>query len=90
MEGISSLLALDPFQEIDLMESYVSVEEHQRYLSADCEYAECFFAGNHLGEEKGEGTIDDIYYIELVKEGDQDEDGNAFEIFDNKNRKDDM
>ena len=45
MEGISSLPALDQFQEIDPMESYVSVEEHQRYLSADREYAECFSAG---------------------------------------------
>ena len=31
-----------------------------------------------------------MYYIEPVKEGDQDQDGNAFEIFDDKNREDDV
>ena len=56
------------------MESYVNFVEHQQYLSADREYAECFFAGNRLEEEKGEGTFIDIYYIESVKEGDQDRD----------------
>ena len=40
------LPALDPFQEIDPMESYVSFEEHQQYLSADREHAKCFFAWN--------------------------------------------
>ena len=90
MEVISSLPALDPFQEIDPLETYVSVEQHQRYLSADSEYAERFFAGNRLEEEKGEGTFIDIYYIESVKEGDQDRDGNDFEISDDKNRIDDM
>ena len=84
MEGISNLPALDPFQEIDPIESYVSFEEHQRYLSADREYAESFIAGNRLEEGKGEGTSDDIYWIESVKEGDQDQDGNAFEIFDDE------
>ena len=56
------------------MEFYVSVEEspeHQRYLSVDCEY-DCFFVGNPLEKEKGQGTADDIYYIESVKEGDHD------------------
>ena len=48
MEGISSLSALDPFKEIDLMESYVSFEMHQQYLSADREYTEYFFVGNRL------------------------------------------
>ena len=38
MEGISNLPALDPYQEIDPIESYVSFEEHQQYLSADREY----------------------------------------------------
>merc|ERR1719494_53086 len=85
MEGIIGLLASDPFQEIDSMESYISFEEHQQYLSADLEYAECFFAGNRLEEEKGEGTADDIHCIESVKEGDQDQDGNVFEIFDDEN-----
>ena len=84
MEGISNLPALDPYQEIDPIESYVSFEEHQRYLIADRKYAECFFAGNRLEEGKGEGTADDIYWIESVKEGDQDQDGNAFEIFDDE------
>ena len=42
--------------------------------------------GNRLEEEKGEGTADGI---ESVKEGDQDQDGNPFEIFDDKNREDD-
>ena len=32
------LPVLDPFQEIDPIESYVCFEEHQRYLSADREY----------------------------------------------------
>ena len=40
MEGISSLPALDLFQEIDPMEPCVSVKEHQRYLSTDREYTE--------------------------------------------------
>ena len=66
------------------MESYVSSEEHQRYLSANREYAECFIAGNRPEEGKGEGTADDIYWIESVKEGGQDQDGNAFEIFDDE------
>ena len=74
-----NLPALDPFQEIDPIESYVCFEEHQRYLSADREYAECFFVGNHLEEEKGKGTFDEIYHIKSVKEGNQDQDGNAFE-----------
>ena len=73
MQGISNLPALDPYQEIDPIESYVSFEEHQRYLSADREYAAvCFIAGTRLEEGKGEGTADDIYWIEIVKEGDQD------------------
>ena len=37
---------------------------------------------NRLVEGKGEGTPDDIYWIESVKEDDQDQDGNAFEVFD--------
>ena len=56
------LSALDPFQEIDQMRSYVSIEEHQQYLSADREHAKCFFAWNGL-KKKGEGTVDDTYYI---------------------------
>ena len=72
MEGISNLPALDSLQEIDPMESYVSFEEHQRYLRADREYAVCFIEGTSLEEGKGEGTADDIYWIEIVKEGDQD------------------
>ena len=90
MQGISNLPALDPYQEIDPIESYVSFEEHQRYLIADRKYAECFFAGNGLEEEKREGTTDDMYYIEPVKEGDQDQDGNAFEIFDDESSEDNM
>ena len=43
--------------------------------------------GNRLEEGKGEGTTDDIYWIESVKEGDQDQDGNAFEIFDDEKSK---
>ena len=66
------LSALDPFQGIDPMESYVSFEEHQQYLSADREHAKCFFAWNGLEEEEGEGTVDDTYYIESVEEGYQD------------------
>jgi hypothetical protein len=56
------------------MESYVNFVEHQQYLSADREYAECFFARNRLEEEKGEGIANDIYIycIEFVKEGDED------------------
>ena len=50
--GVSSCLALHPSQEIDPMESYVSFEEHQQYLSADCEHAKCFFAWNGLEEEE--------------------------------------
>ena len=72
--GINSLPALDLFQEIYPMESYVNFVEHQQYLSADREYAECFFARNRLEEEKGEGIANDIYIycIEFVKEGDED------------------
>ena len=81
MQGISNLLALDPFQEIDPMESYVSFEEHQQYLSAIREHAKYFFTCNGLEEGEEKGTVDDSYYIELVEEGDQDEDG-AFEIKD--------
>ena len=36
------LPVLDPLQEIDAMESYVSFVEHQRYLSADRKHAKCF------------------------------------------------
>ena len=66
--------ALDPFQEIDPMESYsyISFEEHQQYLSADHEHEKCFCAWNGLEEEEGEGTVDDTYYIESVEEGYQD------------------
>ena len=38
--------------------------------------------------QKGEGTVDDIYYIESVKEGDDDIDGSAFEFFDDGNSED--
>ena len=38
-----------------------------------------YFLNGPLEEEKGEGTADDIYCIESVKKGDQDQDGNAFE-----------
>ena len=55
--------AFDPFQEIDPMESYVSFEEHQQYLSADHEHVKCFFAWNSLEETEGEGTLNDTYYI---------------------------
>ena len=37
---MSTLTALDPFREIDSIESYVRFEEHYQYLSA-----ECFFEG---------------------------------------------
>ena len=57
---------------MDPMESYVSFEEHQQYLSADREHAKRFFAWNGLEEEEGEGTVDDTYYIESVEEGYQD------------------
>ena len=72
------------------MESYVSVvrkREHRRYLSADREY-NCFFVGNRLKEGKREGTADDIYYIESVKEGDQDQEGNVLKLL--KYREHDM
>ena len=49
MEGNISLPALDTFQEIETMESYVNFEKHQQYLSEDRECAEYFFAGNCLG-----------------------------------------
>ena len=45
---------------------------------------------NCIEEEKREGTADYIYCIESVKEGDQDQDGNAFEIFDDENSEHDM
>ena len=64
------LPALDPFQDIDLIENYVSFEEHQQ--CADREHAKCFFAWNGLEDEEGKGTADDTYYIESVAEGDQD------------------
>ena len=63
------LSALDSFQRIDPMESYVSFEEHQQYFSAYRERAKCFFAWNGLEEEAGEETVDDTYYTE---ECDQD------------------
>ena len=66
------LSALDPFQGIDPMESYVSFEEHQQYLSADREHAKYFIAWNGSEEEEGEGTADGPYYIESVENGDQD------------------
>ena len=52
------------------MESCVSFEEHQQYLGADRQNAECFFARNRLEEEKGEGTADDIHCIESVNSED--------------------
>ena len=36
--------ALDPLQEIDPIESYVSFGERQQYLSADRKHAKCFYA----------------------------------------------
>ena len=36
-----------------------------------------------------QGTANDICCIESVKEGDQDQDSNAFEIFEDKNSEDD-
>ena len=45
------LPALDLFQDINPMESYVSFEEHQQYLGADLEYAEYHFSRN--GQEEG-------------------------------------
>ena len=82
--------ASDLFQDIDPLESYVTFEKHQQYFSAGREYAECFSARNDLVEEKGEVTADDIYYIESAKEGDQDQEKNAFEIFSDKNSKGNM
>ena len=70
--GVNSLPALDPFKEIDPMESYVSFKEHQQYLRADREHAKCFFSWNGLEEEEREETADDTYCIESVAEGDQD------------------
>ena len=69
MEGISNLPALDPFQEIDPIESYESFKVCRIFLC---------------------GTADDIYWIESVKEGDQDQDGNAFEIFEDEKSEDAM
>ena len=57
------LPALDLFQDINPMESYVSFEEHQQYLSADRDHVKCFFAWNSLEETEGEGTVNDTYYI---------------------------
>ena len=89
-DGISSLPVFDPFQEIDPMDSYVSFEEHREHLTADREYAECFFVRNGLEKEKREGIADGIYYIESVEESNKDQDGNAFEICDDENSEDDM
>ena len=66
------LPALDPYQEIHPMGSYVSFEEHQQYLSADREHPKCFFAWNGVEEGKGDGTVDDTYYLESLEEDDQD------------------
>ena len=60
------------------------------FRNTDREYAECFFARNEPEEEEEEGIADDIYYIESVKEGNQEQYSNAFEIFDNENIEDDM
>ena len=54
------------------MGSYVSFEEHQQYLSADREHPKCFFAWNGVEEGKGDGTVDDTYYLESLEEDDQD------------------
>ena len=43
--------------------------------------------GNRLEEEKGEWTADGI---QSVKEGDRDQEGNIFEIIDDKNREHDI
>ena len=40
--------------------------------------------GNHLEEERGERTANEINCIESVEEGDQDQDGNALEIFEDE------
>ena len=63
---------IDPFREIDPMESYGSLKSTLQYLRADREHAKCFFSWNGLEEEEGEETADDTYYIESVVEGDQD------------------
>ena len=60
------------------------------YLRADSKHAKCFFTGNDLKEEKGEGNVDEIYCIESVNKGDQDQDGNASEIFDDENSENGM
>ena len=79
--------ALDPFQ---VMEFYLSLKEHQQYLRAESEHEKCFFTGNYLKEKKGEETVDDIFCIESVKKGDQDQDGNVSEIFEDENNEDDI
>ena len=78
----ASAVCQRPFQVVGF---YLSLEEDQQYLLAYCEYAEWFFTGNDLEEEKGEGNVDEIYCIESVNKGDQDQDGNASEIFDDEN-----
>ena len=45
--------------------------------------------GNGLGEEERERT-DDIYYIKSIEEGNPDQDGNAFEMFDDEISEDDI
>ena len=57
-------------------------------IKKTCSAAKSF--QNGLDVEIREGTFDDIYYIDSVEEGDQGQDGNAFEIFDAKNSENDM
>ena len=49
-----------------------------------------FFSRESPRRRERRKAADNIYWIESVKEGDQDQDGNAFEIFDDENSEDDM
>ena len=89
IEGrVSSLSSLDPFQDIDPMESDVSLEEHQQYLGEDRGYSTCFIAENS-NEENDTHTTNDIYHMETEEEGKKDENRNIFEILDDGISEDD-
>ena len=70
------------------MESDVSFEEHQQYLGQDRGYSTRFIAVNSNEEDDTHKAIN-IYYMETEEEGEEDENGNIFEILDDEISDDD-
>ena len=76
--GADNLPTLDPFQDIDPMESHVDFENHQEYLTEERDYSTCFIVEGT--QEEDDDDADDEYYEESV----EDNERNVFSIFDDE------